>query len=400
MRRLLILGQWVGKPLTIAQILSSAAGAGAMLIAAGFMQPSEFGRFALFTLTANLLTGLFRAALFQPALINQRKYRHAHVPGRYALIAALVSGVGMLATVYALGVRGAAPLIWLTTSAAVPTLYDWLRFRAMGMDRRWELAQADLMRVVLTVAALLSPTLRENSVGLQTYLSLSVLLPMLFLVWRLPSIPTWVPFRRYRRAAGWQLLDYLLGQSLNSLPLLVLGGATDVGPVAGVRFAQSLLGPLNLAYAAATSNLVVDGATRVEFAAEATVVARGTQIGRTIGLLAIAVVGGFGVFVWLSGFALKGVDNASILLGLILVGTSLITTGWANVHAVVLRVLDRQARVTIARGVIAVLTVGGFVVGYLVGGTTGSMVAGFLTLAVTAPLILLTMAARTYRTIR
>ena len=59
-------------PLTVAQILSSAAGAIPMLVAAVRMDPAAFTSFSIITLASALAVGGSRAALFQPALIFQR----------------------------------------------------------------------------------------------------------------------------------------------------------------------------------------------------------------------------------------------------------------------------------------------------------------------------------------
>ena len=396
-RRVLGVTRWVRKPLTVSQALASIAGVGALVLAGARMEPAEFARFALFNLAYNLLTGLVRAGLYTPSLIARRRIPTANVPARYAVVAALATGLAMLATIWALGVREPLDLALVAGSATIPAWLDWLYNRAVALDRRWDAATANFLRVLTVVGAVASQRIGSDSVLLQTYLSVSLLLPIVFLLWRLPRVREWVSYRAYAGPAGWQLLDFLLGQSLNTVPLLVLGGAADAGPVSGVRFAQSLLGPLNLAFAAATANLVADGSTRAEYAASRAVVAGGTRIGRILSLLALGLVVVLSLGVWLTGFSLKGVDNRSLLLGLVLVGTSLTTTGWANVHAVVLRILDLQARVTVGRGLIAALTAVGFVVGFLVDGTTGSLVGGFLTLTVVSPAVFLSMAARVYR---
>jgi hypothetical protein len=88
-----------------------------------------------------------------------------------------------------------------------------------------------------------------------------------------------------------------------------------------------------------------------------------------------------------SRIALSGVDAQAVLFGLLLVGGSLITTGWSGVHAIVIRLLDHQAVVTIGRGIIAVLTVSGFVLGYVFFSTDGSLIAGFATLTLITPVV-------------
>jgi len=386
----------VSQPLTLSQMLSSASGAGLMLIGASAMEPSEFALFALFTLTSLMLVNLFREALFQPALIARRLHENAYVPLRYALIAALFSVVAMLGTTWAFGVRDPASLAGLAVSAAFPVFFDWQRYRAIGQDRRWAVAHADLIRFVLTIAALASAALCSNAVALQIYGSALTVVPMVFLLLRLPRIARWEPYRTYRRAAGWQLVDFAFGSTLIAVPLLFLGGAGEPESVSGVRLAQSLLGPLNLALAAAASNLVADGVTRAEFASPRAIISRGIALGRLLAGLAILLVASLILVVAATGFAFRGVSNSALLLGLSLVGAALITNGWSSINAIVLRILDRQGRVTLGRAIIAVLTVTSFVVGYALSGTTASLVAGFLTLAVASPLVFITMSARSY----
>ena len=398
-RRALGLTRFLRRPLTLSQALASIAGVGALVLAASQMEPREFAQFALFNLAFNLLTGLVRSGLYIPSLIARRRMPTASVPARYVVLAAAGTSLAMLGTIWALGVRDPTALALVAGSAAVPAWYDWLNNRAVSLDRRWDAVWGNLLRVLTVAAAAFSPALRTDSVYLQTYLAASLLVPVAFLLWRLPRVTVWVPYRAYARPAAWQLLDFVLGQSLNTVPLLVLGGAADSRPVAGVRFAQSLLGPLNLAFAAASTNLVADGATRAAYAADRTVIARGTRIGRVLNLLALGLVGLLTTVVWLTGFELKGVDNRSLLLGLALVGVSLTTTGWANVHAVVLRILNQQSRVTLGRALIFVLTATGFVVGFVIAGTTGSLVGGFLSLTIASPLVFLPMASRAYHKI-
>src|SRR5688500_11285126 len=137
-----------------------------MLIAAASMTPRDFTIFSLFMLASNTLVGLFRAALFQPALISQRFNERAFVPLRYALLSAVIAGLVMLGASYAFGARGLVALISIAVSGMFPVLFEWLRYRAMGQDRRWILAQADLIRMLLTAASLLMAPVRTNSVAL------------------------------------------------------------------------------------------------------------------------------------------------------------------------------------------------------------------------------------------
>lgn len=383
------------RPLTVAQVLTSAAGAGGMLIGAWAMVPEQFRVFALLTLTANLLTGLFRSALFQPALMNQRTARHSYVVLRHALVVGLISAVLTGSVALAIGIRGGVSLALVAGTATVPVLYDWLRFRAIGLDRRWDLAGGDLARLVLSASVLFFPVICQDAVLLQSFLSSVMLVPLVFLAARVPHVSTWQPYRSYARSARWQLVDYLFSSSLNSIPLLVLGGAGAL-LVSAMRLAQSLLGPLTLAFAAAASNLVADGSTQSAYASDLAVVRRGSKLARQLALLAVACVVCLVTAVHFSGFELKGVDNDDLSLALLLTGASLASVAWSNMHAIVLRILGHQARVTVGRAIIAVLTLVGFVVGYQVDGVTASVVGGFLVLTLAGPLVLVSIARRTY----
>ncbi len=389
----------LGRPLTLSQVLSSAAGAGVMLIAASSMEEAGFTLFSLLMLVSNTLVGLFRAAIFQPALITQRTTPGALVPLRYASLAWILGGAIMVGTAIAFDVRSPIALTLLGVTSGIPLLFDWLRFRAMAHDRRWVAAQGDLIRVVLIVVTLAVPMVRTDAITLQVYASASTLLPLIFMAIRLPRLRTWEPYRTYRRAGGWQTLDYAFGATLVALPLLILGGLGPSSTIPGVRLAQSLLGPLNLAFAASVSNMVADGATRPELAADSAVIGRGIKLGRLMAGLAIALVSTVILVVALTGFSFKGVTNSSLMLGLALIGASAITTGWSSTHAVVLRMLNMQGRVTIGRAIISVVTVAGFVIGYFVDGITMSLIIGFATLTLANPVVFISISARHYRSV-
>jgi hypothetical protein len=237
----------------------------------------------------------------------------------------------------------------------------------------------------------------SSSVALQTYLSLSTILPALFVSLKLNRITTWEPFRSYAHAAGWQLLDFTVGQLLFVVPLLFLGAVSTSPLIGGVRLAQSVLGPLNLVFAAATTNLIADGVTRPEFATPKSLVARGTNLGRFLGFTSLVAIVGIAALLYVTGFSFRGVSNRSLLLGVLLVGASAVASGWAGVHAIVLRLLNRQATVTLGRVLIASLTLGAFFVGYETVGVDASLILGFITAGIASALVFLTLAARVYR---
>jgi hypothetical protein len=368
-----------------------------MVIAAWAMIPTEFTQFALFTLVGSLVLGVSSSGLVQPALINQRSERNSFVPFRYAVIPASVASILFLIFASTLGVRSLSDMLMLSGSSALPVYYNWLRYRAIGFDRRWVVAQADLIRLGLTLASLTAPGLVADSVALQTYFAAATSVPMLFVALRLPRIKDWAPYRHYRRAAAWQLIDWILGSALISLPLLFLGGLSHSPLIGGVRLAQSFLGPLNLLFAAAMTNLIADGATRSKLTDDHALISEGTSLGYRLSMLSLLVVITTIAFVHITNISFRGVAIPDLIMGLALVGASSVTSAWGGAHAIVLRLLGWQAKVTLARGIIAILTVSAFVVGYYRGGVDVSLVSGFITLSLTSPLVLIRLARNVYR---
>ena len=387
------------RPLTLAQVFSSASGACAMVIAAWMMIPTEFTQFALFALVGSLVLGVSFSGLVQPALMNQRSEAHSFVPLRYATIPAVAASILFFIFASALGVASVPELLMLSVSSAVPVYYNWLRYRAIGRNQRWTVAQADFLRLALTAAAAAAPSLVTDSVTFQIYLAAITSVPMLFVAIRLPRIRKWAPYRHYRRAAGWQLADWMLQSALISLPLLLLGGASLSPLIGGVRLAQSLLGPLNLAFAAATTNLVADGVTRAELASAHSLISRGTQLGRLLTGLSLVVVVLTISFVLITNISFRGVAIPDLVVGLALVGASLVTSAWVGVHAIILRLLGWQAQVTLGRGMVAIVTLTSFAAAYHWYGVNGSLIVGFVTLALTSPLVFVCLTRQVYRSV-
>lgn len=384
------------RPLTLAHAFSSASGAGAMVIAAWAMHPTEFSKFALFTLIGSLVLGASSAGLVRPALINQRIEHNSFVPLRYVAIPAVGASVLFLLFASSLGVRSPSDLLLLSVSAAFPVFYYWLRYRAIGCNKRWIVAQADFLRLGLTAAALAFPRLTGDSVALQTYFAAGTSVPMLLVAAKLSRVREWVPYHHYRQAASWQLVDWILGSTLISLPLLLLG-ALGSPLIGAVRLAQTLLGPLNLAFAAAMTNLIADGATRQDLSDPDSLVSRGASLGRLLTGLSLVVVISMISFFYFTKISFRGVTTPNLILGLTLVGVSSITSAWSGVHAVVLRLLGQQAMATLGRGLTAIFTLGAFAVAYYWYGVDASLISGFITLAFTFPLALCCLARKVYR---
>jgi hypothetical protein len=368
-----------------------------MVIGAWAMVPVDFTQFALFTLLGSLVQGVSFSGLVQPALINQRIEPKSFVPLRYVAIPAAAASILFLIFASAFGVHGPQDLLLLSGSAAVPVYYNWIRYRAIGCNRRWVVAQADFLRLGLTLVAVAIPALASDSVALQTYLSAATFAPILLVAIRLPRISDWIPYSHYWRAGAWQLIDWVFGTTLISLPLLFLGGVSPSPLIGGVRLAQSLLGPLNLAFAAAITNLIADGVTHSELSGTRSLISRGTSLSRLLTSLSLLLVVAMISFVYLTNISLKGVAMPDLILGLVLVAASSVSSAPSGVHAIVLRLLGWQARVTVGRGVIATLTLSAFAVAYHWYGVDVSLVAGFVTLTLVSPLVIIGLARYVYR---
>ncbi|MDR7187034.1 hypothetical protein J2X85_004100 [Microbacterium trichothecenolyticum] len=384
------------RPLTIAQILSSAAGALPMLIAAVRMDPAAFTSFSIVTLASALAVGGSRAALFQPALIYQRIDTASLVPARYMVIASSLSALAVTGVAIAASELDPAEAAVIGIAGAVPVIYDWARYRAIGASRRWTVAIGDGIRLLLVCATAL-PLLAANTMAFMIAIGVSCAVATGYVLSQSPFRVKPYPYREYRSSALWQTLDFAVGQFVVSVPLIVLGASGTNDLVGGVRLAQTLLGPLNLAFAATATNIVADGATHADYRTASAVIARGWRSSIRLLILSTAVVAVVAPAVWITGWAPRGVERDDLLLGLVLVGASTIMTGWSSVHGVVLRVLHHQSAVTLVRIGIASLTTAGFLIGYAFGGDEWSLILGFGANAIAAPLLFLPVALFYYR---
>jgi len=378
----------VTRPLVIAQVFWSLTGGLTMVLAAFLLEPSEFTTFALLTLLSNIATGFGRASVFQAALIHQRLDPNSFVPARVAAVLCLLTAVctGLLAR--PLGVSTWSGALLIGVGALFPVAYDWLRYRAMGMDRRWPVAFADALRMMLTSLVLILPFANPTAVSLQVYFTSACFLPFLLLAFLVRGPKTYSPYITYARAAAWQLGDFTVGQFIVSVPLLVLGAGSAGSTVSGIRLAQALLGPLTLVFAATVSNLVADAATQQQFQSRLALIEKGIVLARTIAFNAMAFVLLISGAVAALDISIGAVGNQSLVLGLLLVGGYMVLTGWSGVHAMVMRLLNHQAAVTIGRVVIASITLLGFFIGYAIGGSSESVVVGFATAGLVSAAVL------------
>lgn len=386
-----------GRPLVLSQVFTSASGAIATILAAAFMSPDAFTQFALLSLVSVTLVGLVRSFLFQPALIQFRHDKDAHTRFGLTACGALVSGAVLAGSAIALGIGTWWLVALLFVSGLFPILQDWLRYRAMAADRRWDVALSDGLRLAFVLASPLLLVADRDPAVFQAYLGLTLAVPVTVMLIRIPRPRRFTPLRSYIRPAGLQLADFAIGQFNSTLPLLVLGSLGLSSLIGGVRFAQTLLGPLNLVFAASTTNLIADGATRGTYSSTEDLIHKGTRLARVIGLVAVVGVVVLTGAVAVSGFELHGVANSELVIGLALVGAATLSSGWAGIHAIVMRLMGYQGIVTAGRAVLVFVSLSSFIVGYLVGGVDVSLAAGFLSAAIVAPLAFILPATVLYR---
>ena len=229
------------QPLLLAQAGSSAAGALAMVIPAAVMTPHDFSVFALLVLASVTAMGAVRAALFQPALIEIRNDKTAHVSAVSATVGAVCAAVLTVITALFLDVTQPLWLAALGVTSALPVYVEWLRMCAMALDRRWEVAHGDLLRLAVTLAA---PAVLWVSTDVEVFflfVNLTYLTTAAYLWYRLPSVSGHVSVRQLWRPASSQLVDFVVAQAVSTLPLLVFGSLASSAYIGGVRLAQTLL---------------------------------------------------------------------------------------------------------------------------------------------------------------
>lgn len=388
------------QPLLLGQLFASAAGALAMVMAAAAMEPEHFTTFSLYILVTFIVAGAVRALLFLPALIETRTNRHAHVHIGVALSGSLAAMVCFAVAAVIMGVRQPGWLLALSAANALPVLSEWLRMRGTALDERWNVARSDALRLTATLSGPVVLWWTTAPEVFFLFVSITYLSNIIYLAARLPAVAAHLSPTRFWRQASSVLADFLIGQLVASIPLILLGGLGDSLYIGGVRLAQTLLGPLNLFMAATWTNLLADGATRETHADPRDLIRHGRRASRNLSLLSLVVVPSALLALTVTGFSLRGADNHSLIVGTLLVGGLAITSGYAGVDAMVLRLLGHPVTATVGRALLVALASGGYVVGYVVGGVDGSLIGGFACAAIGNPLAFVLPAAVIYRRYR
>lgn len=371
-----------------------------MVMAATAMPPGQFTTFSLLTLATILCTDAARGLLFQPALIQTRNIKDAHIHVRVALLGALCASIGFVAAAAVLGVRNPLWLAILSIAFVCPVIAEWLRSRAVALNERWNVARSDAFRLAATLPGALVLWLTTEAEVFFLFVNLTYLTTVIYLACRLPRVSAHLSPLRYWRPASSQLADYMLAHMVTTIPLLVLSGFGSSIYIGGIRMAQTLLGPINLILGASTINLLADGATQDSHAKPADLIRHGRRLAMVTTLFSLVFVALMLVALVLTKFSFRGVDNRSLIVGVLLVGVSALTFGFSWLDATTMRLLGHHSTVTVGRLFLVAVTGVGYMIGYANGGVDLSLIVAFACAAVANPLAFVLPASIIYRRYR
>jgi hypothetical protein len=388
------------QPLLLAQMFSSAAGALGMVMAAAAMPPGRFTTFSLLTLATILCTGAARALLFQPALIETRSNRNAHIHVRVALLGALCASIGFAAAAAVLGVHKPLWLAILSIANVLPVMTEWLRLRGMALDERWHVARGDAIRLAATLPGALVLWWTTEAEVFFLFVTLTYVTTVVYLAFRLPRVSGHLSPLHFWRPASSQLADYMLAHAASTIPLLVLGGFGSSMYIGGIRMAQTLLGPINLFGMASTINLLADGATQDSHSKPADLIRHGRRLATNLSLFSLVFVALLLLALVLTKFSFRGVDNQAMTVGVLLVGVSTLTFGFSWIDAMIMRLLGHHSAATVGRVFVVAVAGVGYMIGYVIGGVDMSLILAFAFTAVANPLALVLPASIIYRRYR
>jgi hypothetical protein len=375
-------------PLFLGQVASSIAGAVPMFIGVGLFDTESLVVFSLMTLILSIAVGTSRAALYRPALVVQRADPNAFVPLRYGVVCSVLLSSSSVPIFWVVGLRGWQAITIAAISLSLALLYEWARSRAIADDRRWLVVVGDGVRLLGVVALIPAARWLQTPELLFAGVCLAAFVGLLATMFWLRPKKHWSRFSAYRRQSALQTVEYGVSQLATTVPLLFLGGVGATELIAGVRFAQTLLGPLNLIFSAAGLNLLANGATRASHREVAQLVAAGRAASRSLLLSGVIFVGAILSLVLLVPSAIASISREALMTGAILVGAVAVLSGWSGIQAVVLRLVGRQKLVTTSRLALVAWTWIGFLAGFWAGGVDWSVIGGFVFSAIGYPLFL------------
>jgi hypothetical protein len=386
----------IDRPILLSQALSSLTGALTVFLGVSWMTQGDYALFAVLNLASNMIFGFVRVVVFQPALIHYRSDKSALTPPQYALWAGLSGAVVLGGAGLLLGVDTFGEALLLGASLLAPVGQDWLRYRCLVVGKVWRTALGELCRALATILILVTAT-GANPAAYQALANVACLFAMIVQVGGHARTSAWTPFRDYRRAALLQSVDYTVGTLNSIIPMLILGALGGGLLIGGFRLAQTIFGPLNLLFSASSTKLLADGAVQDSHASDAALVGAGRQLALRMSMLSGGLVLSGASVVAFSKIHFSGVSHDALLIGVLCVGAVAVTSGWAGIHNVLMRMLGFNRQVTVGRSIVVATAWVAFSLGYVFGGVDGSVVAGFSASAIMYPIAFVLPARSAYR---
>ncbi len=246
------------------QVVSSAGNFCFVVLVARAASPAEFGAFSLGMTGVVLFLALSRAALGTPLLIGvvSRQERQRRLGDALALasLGGLAGGVGVTTAVWLTGGEGAgSTAVLLGAGAMVTVVQDVCRHGAMAADRPQYALTMDTLWLAVVAVPLVLSLARATSPGVLTAVALWVLGGTASVVLAWPLLRPRVALGGLRRRTEGTVrlrtdlaLTVAAPQASTLIVLAVLAAALGGGAVAALRGAVTLMGPINLLFAAMT----------------------------------------------------------------------------------------------------------------------------------------------------
>lgn len=242
----------------IDQVLSALSNVVLSILVAKTVDAPGFGAFSTAFLVFSLLLALTRAIIASPLQITYAASEGAdfHHTVRSALGATLLLGLGAgticVLTGLALNNQTGDALIALGVCLPPLLVQDICRMtffsmgspgRAAAIDAVWTVLEFGLLAALLT-AGTSDVRLPIIVWGASAAVSAAVALRMLRALPRIPGAAGWT--LRQRRLTGYLLAEYVLGQGLGQVGILMVAVVGSTDGVGALRAAQVLLGPLGI----------------------------------------------------------------------------------------------------------------------------------------------------------
>lgn len=386
-------------PIVISQAANSLSGASVMLFGAFVLNPRQLSILGILTLVQSMSLGFVRAAIWQPAMMAGRKSGATGVPLRYALVAMAVPSA-LLLPVFSLEAGSLVSAACLVALNILALSQDWLRYGAIGVGRIRLLAFADGARLMVTLAGLgalqmlSTPRLATSYMAIYLLAFGAGLVPFFWA--HLAGTPS-LRFGEYRSVSIAQLSEWIISSATTQVPVLILGTLSTTPLIGAIRLVQTLYGPVNMAFSAASSDLLRFVSQGGSGDVDRAIIAGGRRLSQTMLVVTLPVVVGGSVFLWVSGVSIGAVSSHLLLVSFLLVGFLITMSGISGAHATVLRLLLRQRIIVRARAGILIASLVGYGAGWAFASPDLSLVLGFICTAIAYPLFLLRPAREVYR---